>query len=398
MPNHNSIEIEESPAASIPLNQGEEKHAALLELDKALRQESQIAALEAQVAKLTGQQNPMFKMKEGPGAVKRRQILQDKVKELHGLTRKNGDKWEGPCAPFTIVNFNPVKLALMGELHDQTVPAAGAPSSKTIRFPYNGRSFVGSFVTFRNAKVWPVVIGTENIHGEDVPSIRADYLTPMGIAHTFFQYYVEGAANALGMGGLLIFEGDAHTLANKRTDRSGGTLWVPSIDPETSTPIKPAYKVEERPLTDLLSECFRRQRVYAEAIIAQGHGFYHSANVEEQKQKTDYHVLWHNWAIERGYKTTPEEWASQQLSDSAEVQVVLCPGCSTRQTRADQHFCSQCNAPFDAFKSYMAGMPVPEVWLSRYEGEQWDKIVAESDRRKKKAALLEGEAPKKPKA
>ncbi len=342
---------------SFPLREGEQKHEAALVLDQNLRRDSELETLKAQVAALTGQQKPMYNMKEGPGAIKRRQLLQDKVSELKNLTRKVGTRWEGPCTPFTVVNFNPVKLTLTGELADQFVPAAGQ-SLKKVTFPYNGRSFVGSYVTLWNPKVWPVPIGIENINGEDVPTFRADYLTPMGISHQFYEHYVEGAVSALSMGGVFIFEGDVHTLSQRRTDRTGGNVWTPVVDSELSRPAHPRYKVEERQLTDLLRDALLHQRRYAEAIIAQGHSFYHSANAEEQKQLTDYHVMWHNWAMQMGYKADAEEWASERLTDSPSTQAVLCPSCSTRQAKPDQHFCASCNAPFDAFKSFMAGMPV----------------------------------------
>jgi hypothetical protein len=391
-----NIVIEEAPVvSSFPLRQGEEKHAAGLELDQAMRQDSRIADLEAQIAALTGQAKPMMKMKEGPGAIKRRRILQDKVKELKSLTRKEGDHWEGPCAPFTIVNFNPVKLELQGELADQGVPAAGS-SLKKVTFPYKGRSFVGSFVTLWNPKVYPVVIGTENLNGEDVQTIRADYFTPMAIAHNFFEHYVFGAANALGMGGLFIFEGDIHTLSQRRTDKSGGKLRTPVVDVANSTPSKPAYMTVERYLHELLGEALMQQRRYAEFVIAEGHGFYHSANPEEQKQLTiTHHVLWHNWAVERGYKTEPEEWASDLLIDSPDVKAVNCPGCGTKQPKNEPHLCPNCNAPFDALKSYLAGMPVPEVWLTRYEGKEFEQILKEKKRREEKSALLAAPAEEK---
>lgn len=374
--------------SDVPLRHGEEKDAATLNLENHRRQDSELDSLRAEIATLKGQAAPMKKFTEGVSAQQRRRILKAKVTELHQLTRRAGDRWEGPAAPSTVVNFNPVKLSLQGELSHEHVPAAGNPFGKKVTFPFNGRSFVGSYVTFTNAHVWPVIIGTENIEGFDSPSIRADYISPIGIAHQFYEHYVEGAIDALGMGGVLIFEGDIHALDGPRQTRNNGMIWVPVIDPLAGTPAHPVYSVEQKSLAEVLERLLVQQRRYAEGVIAEGHRFYNSPAPDEQKQRSDYHTLWHNWAIDRGYKTEPEEWASERLSDSPNVQAVSCPSCSARQQKPDQHFCHNCNAPFDAFKSYMAGMPVPEVWLSRYEGEQWDQIVKETQRRQVKLSAL----------
>src|ERR1700720_2025235 len=105
---------------------------------------------------------------------------------------------------------------------------------------------------------------------------------------------------------------------------------------------------EELSLDELLREALLQQRRYAEFVIAEGHGFYHSANNEEQKQLTQtHHVLWHNWAMDHGYKKEPEEWASEMLIDSPDMTTVNCPGCGNKQPKNAPHFCPNCNAPFD---------------------------------------------------
>lgn len=385
------IEEPQPVVSSFPLRQGEEKHAATLGLEHERRRDSELDELKAQVAKLSGMAVPMKKFTEGVSAQNRRRILAAKVNELKQLTRKVGNRWEGPAAPATVVNFNPLRLGLQGELQHEFVPAAGAKLAKKVTFPFNGRRFEGSYVTFTNAHVWPVIIGTENIEGFDSPSIRADYISPIGIAYQFFEHYVTGAIDAMGMGGVLIFEGDIHVLDRARQEATEGNILIPEKDMEAGTAAHPVYKVVEKSLFDILGVALLQQRRYAEGIIAEGHRFYNSPAPEEQKQRSEYHTLWHNWAMDRGYKTEPEEWATERLSDSPNVQAVSCPSCSTRQIKPDQHFCPNCNAPFDAFAAYMAGMPVPEVWLSRYDGEKWDKIIAESARRKAKVSVLTGD-------
>lgn len=383
-----SIVIEDAPAVSnFPLREGEEKHAPVLELDQAMRNESRLQFLEAELAKARGQGKPTYPIPDGPGAENRRRILQAKVKELHGLTRKENGRWSGPCAPFTVVNFNPVPLTLTGGLQDQTIPAANT-TTKKVTFNFKGRPFTGSYVTFKSPKVWWITRGFENKNGADVPTGEADYLAPVGIAHQFYQHYVSGAADALGMGGLLIFEGDIHELSKERSNGMAATLRTPVIDSENSTPSKRAYKVEEKTLNDLLQDCLMQQKRYTEAMIMQGHSLYYSQNIEEQKQRTAIHTTWHNYAMDKGWKSEPEEWASEMLTDSPDNTAVKCPGCGTKQPKGLPHFCPNCNAPFDAYASFMAGLPVPQSWLEGYEGEKWEKIVKESARRRDKAALL----------
>jgi hypothetical protein len=189
------------------------------------------------------------------------------------------------------------------------------------------------------------------------------------------------------MGGILIFEGDTKSLEAARLEGSKGNIRVPVIDAASSTIAKPSYTVEEKPLRDVLQATLIRQRRYAEFQIAEGHRLAHSPNVEEQKQRTERHTMWHNWAMAMGYKSVPEDWASEMLNDSPDNKAVLC-SCGSRQEKPDQHFCKNCNAPFNPLKTFLAGLPVPEVWLTRYEGAEWDQIMVETEKRKKKAALL----------
>lgn len=398
MPELTEIQIDDIPAppSEVPLRQGEEKYSGALNLEHSRRMESEVEALRAEVAKLQNMAAPMKKHQDGLSARRRRALIAAKVSELKAATTRDGDRWKGPCAPATLLNFNPVKLFLQGELSDQTVPAAG--NGKTVKIPYNGRTFVASYVTFSNPKIWPVIIGTENLEGFDASSIRPDYISPVGIAYQFYSHYVTGAMDALGMGGIVIFEGDIHTLEKKKQERSGGKILVPRIDPLMSTRDMAAYASDEVLFLDALKDTLTRQKTYAEMVIAEGHGFATSQADDIRKQLTKYHVLWHNFAMDMKYKTEPESWASDRLHDDPNVAAVHCPDCHTRQSSPEQFFCANCNAPFDALKAFLAGKVVSMDRLEVYEGEDWKKIVTEQSRRRAKRALLEGEPEKKSKS
>jgi hypothetical protein len=388
------IQIDEPvvPALDLTRGPGEEKYGAALGVEHARREESRLDFLERELARLLNIPAPHKEMIEGLGAKRRKQIMTAKVKELRALTRKVDDRWDGPCAPFTVLNFNPVPLKLQGVLADHSVPPAG--KGKIIKIPYNGRTFVASYVTLWNAKVWSVTISTESIKGFDEPAIRADYLPTKGIAHQFYSHYVEGAMDALGMGGIVIFDGDIYTIADKKKlEKANGMIRVPRIDQELSTQDTVEYTCDERAfIEDVLASSLRRQKAYAESVIVEGHGFANSQADDIRNQLApNHHILWHNWAIQMNYKTVPEKWASDQLSDTPDTKAVNCPGCGTRQPTGNPPFCPKCNAPFNAFQSFMAGLPVPDAWLEMYEGEQWEQIVAEKSRRRAKRAQLDGE-------
>lgn len=384
-----NIVIEESAPAGVPLRKGEEKHAGMLNLEHQRREDSEIQFLRDRIAKLEGLAVPMRKQADGVSAVRRRQLIAAKVNELKQLTRKVGDRWEGPCAPATLLNFNPVKMRLEGELSDQTVPAAG--TGKKVTVPYNGRSFIASYVTFWNAKVWPVIIGTENLEGFDSSSIRPDYISPIGIAYQFYEHYVlkavGGGVDAIGMGGIVIYEGDVHLLTRKSLEEL--RVRVPMVDAEASTPSIVVYKSEERSFAQCLADALTKQRQFAEWMISEGHRFGNSQVEAIHNQLTGEHVRWHNYAIDMKYKTEPEKWAVDRLQDGPEVVHVYCGDCRTKQTDSRQYFCSNCNAPFDPLKAFLDGKSVSPDRLAVYEGEDWEKIVAEQQKRNAKKALLE---------
>lgn len=374
---------------AVPLRDGEEKYAATINLEDARRKASEREQLLAELRKeLENPATAQTKLSNSKSARARQLAIRNKVAELQTLTRKVGDRWEGPCAPATVINLNPVALTLQGELARFTVPVAGAGLKINLKF--RGRAFTASYVTFSTPHVWFRITGTENDAIAGIGSFTGtpDYIPPIGLAHQFFAHYVEGAEDAQYMGGILIFEGDIHTLEKIKPQ---GSVLVPwrQMAPDGSGNV--SYGVEEKSLDECLEKALTQQRRYAESVIAEGHRFATSQADDIRNQLNNYHRLWHNWAMDRGYKETAEPWASERLQDSPGVQAIFCPDCRQKQTSPEQFFCPNCNAPFDACKAYLAGKVVSPDRLAVYDetSEQFKLILAENKRRRARIALLE---------
>lgn len=384
----------------VPLREGEDRFRAGLNLEDSRRKDSVIEELRSQLKRLEGTSANEMRTKYASSATaRRRQIAaRKKMEELQKLTYKRDDRWEGPCTPATVINLNPVPLRLQGELQRWSIPAAGKGENVDINF--RGRTFRGSYLTIRSPHLYPSHTGTHNDKqsGVDMPAVDYLHIPPIGLAHQFFSHYVEGASDAQYMGGVVIFEGDIHTLDKKRMDRSRGQIWIPKKDITLEGYGDVVYVVEPEKLMDCVERTVTMQRNYADRKIAEGHSYATSQSDIIRNQLSDDHRTWHNFALSMGYIEEPLNWAVNRLKDTPMTQAIFCPDCKTRQSSPDQHFCTNCNAPFDALKSFLAGKAVSPDRLAVYEGEEWDAIVTETQRRKAKIALLEAPEKKKTKA
>jgi len=383
----------ELPAQDVPLRDGEDNFASTLNLEDRRRKDSQIDELRKTLKMLEGTATGVVHSKyaSSPSA-RRRQIGQKKkVQELNKLTFKRGDRWEGPCAPFTVINLNPVPLQLMGMLDRWTVPAAG--NGEKINLTFRGRTFTGSYLTIRTAIVYQAHTGTQNdkATGIDMPAVDWNYIPPAGLVHQFYEHYVEGAADAQYMGGVIIFEGDIHALDPKRLERSEGKIWVPKKEVTLEGFGDVVYTVESYPLLDVVEKAVTMQRNYADRQIAEGHEFATSQSDIIRNQLTFYHRTWHNFALKLGYIEKALPWAVDRLTDRPTNLAVYCPDCHARQTNPEQYLCSNCNAPFDACKAYLAGKAVSPDRLVAYEedSDEFKLILEETRRRKARIAMLE---------
>lgn len=386
------IEVTLPTAASIPLREGEERFAGSLGMQDQFIKESIVAELRKQMKQMGDTSDGQrVKLSASPSARRRQLDVKKKVDELKKLTFKRADRWEGPCCPFTVVNLNPCPLTLAGELQRWTIPAAGKGNIAWVA--RRGRKFIGSYMTIETPHIYGSHTGTVNDKqtGTDMPSVAYNYLPPAGLAHQFYDHFVEGATDAQGMGGLLIFEGDIHTLDPKRLDRNEGKIYIPKKEITLEGYGDVVYVVEEVRLVDFLDRMLLMQANYASAQINEGHGYANSNADEQRNQLSNYHRIWHNFALEHAYIEQALPWATERLKDSPKIQAVYCPDCRTKQADPTQYFCRECNAPFDAFKAFMDGKQVSPDRLAVYdeESEEWKAIVKETLRRKAKIAMLE---------
>ena len=222
-----------------------------------------------------------------------------------------------------------------------------------------------------------------------MPSVEYNYVPPWGLAHQFYDHFVAGAADAQGMGGVIIFEGDIHVLDAKRMERNDGMIWVPKKEITLDGFGDVVYVVEQARFMDCVEQAVVMQRNYADAQVNEGHNYATAQSDVIRNQLSNYHRVWHNYALELGYIDAALPWAVERLGgDKPNVQAVCCPDCHEKQTHTEQWFCSNCNSPFDALKAFLAGKQVSPDRLATYEGEEWDAIVTEQHRREAKIAML----------
>lgn len=383
-------EAHEDQEISVSLPAASAEEAAMLEMEDHRRKDQIIDELRKQLARFEGTQaGKITEFAKSPSARKRQIAHRKLLEQLNKLTFVRAGHVEGPCAPATVINFNPVPLTLQGELQRWTVPAAG--KGNPIDMKFRGRTFRCSYMTIKTPHLYSVHSGTTNDRqsGVDMPVVDYAYIPPLGLVHQFFEHYVDGAADAQNMGGVLIFEGDIHALAKDRLDRESGNLWVPKKDITLEGYGDVVYVTEPKNFESFLEYLLTMQRNYIDGTIAQAQEFYNANADELRNQLSSYHRLWHNFALHMGYIKTPYPWATERLDDHPATEAVSCPDCHTRQKSPDQHFCPECNAPFDALKAFLAGKVVSIDRLSVYEGEELQLIRNEMLRRKKNIAFLE---------
>lgn len=385
------VELAEFAVPPVPLREGEERFSAGLNLEDGRRKDSRRADLEQQLRELGGTSAGEIRSQfaRSPSARKRQQLVINKTRELKNLTVKYGDSWEGPCAPATIINLNPVSLNLYGQLQRWMIPAQdkGAP----IKLTFRGRAFTGSYVTIFTPEVWLACTGVSPDPTGDTAQMEAKYIPPLGLAHQFYSHYCEGASDAQHMGGILIFEGDIHGLNKPQLERTHRMVKMPKANFSPDSPGEVLYSTELIALDQYLARELSQQRGYAEAVIAQGHNYANSQADDVRNQLSNRHVTWHNYALECGYIDKPYPWASSRLQDSPLVHAVYCPDCHTKQSDPGQYFCANCNAPFDACKAFLDGKVVSPDRLAVYgeASEEFKAIRAEIRRRKNILTLLE---------
>lgn len=402
-----SDELEvELPHVEVPLRDGErERYGAIIDIEDVRIRESIMRSLNEQYKALTGSEGPSAqaamatKYAVGATAKQRQRAKRQLSERLKKETYKRGDRWEGPCVPFTVINFNPVPVSLVIEGTPKTIPIAGKGNVITIGF--RGRKFVGSYMLLDSPYIWGAHTGTQNDSkaGGDMPKIEFSYIPPAGLAHNFYEHFVSGANDAQGMGGIVVFEGDVHGLVREmKVNGDEARIWVPRKELTLDGMGDAVFTVEMKQLSEVMEESVNMQALYSDKQISEGHSYSTSQADAIRNMLSNYHRTWHNFSLAMGYIDKALPWAVERMNNSPKTQAVLCPNCQQRQATPEQWFCPNCNSAFDPLAAYLAGKNVPPADLTNYEGEEWDAIVAESKRRSAKMAIFnapdDAEAPK----
>jgi len=345
----------------------------------------------------------------GRSAKKRQQQVQNLVRRMQAETRKESDgKIIGPLRPCTVVNFNPVELVVEGQLRI-TVPKPGTTSHHQIKMPYRGRMVQGHYCYIASPMVgerksdkepiyYTVVTGHEvdSVLPIDVPTVNARVFSPHSIACELWSQYNSPTFKL--MGGILMFDQGPHVLAAQNLAKTGDRIFVPERLQMEDEGLY-TYQLRETLLDDELDRIFDTQRQYCDVVIQQAHTLWAEQDVASRKMVTDTHREWARWAKAMGYLEQLPEWVNAKLilGDSiAELRV--CRYCGTQQSSAIVFFCPKCNAPYDPYKAFMAGLHVPQGFLETLEGEELEAVLRTMQERKSRFATLGPQEPPTPPA
>lgn len=316
----------------------------------------------------------------------------------------------GQCKPFSIINFNPVECGLQGELKRYKVPSPydqRLPSDVLrIAIPYDGKDRRGHVLTIREPHKYGKMTGAkgEGSPGEVTAQREPKYLTPQAVAYGFMEHFSPiftarpgtvlppAPKDARKIFGLLVFEGDVHTLENllDEDDPAKRVIRVPVCHVTTvgKTSIK-SFRTIEYSLDDYLEQMFRGQRRFADATVARAQQKWSETQTIMDISDTD--RVWYRWMIDLGWAKRPtlgeKSWLNEYLVTSGEESKVdsrlrKCQACKATEPEVDTPFCPKCAAPINTFKTFMDGFPVADAWLQTLRGEEREVAMVEYKLRK----------------
>lgn len=275
----------------------------------------------------------------------------------------------------TIVNFNPVWLKTTSSMPYKVPPFSypGLPADMQITVEHGGRKFTGAYITVDQPFLYPKIRGTKRDDGtgDDVGDFMIKHVLPLGIVLDFWQHYNKSSEQPVAMGGILVFEGTRHVMEKRpKTIKVPVAKLLPNGDR--------AYFTQENELDKVLESVFEEQRKYTGYMIRQARAFH--ADEAQRKNITDQgHRVWGQYALDKGWgMESKEEW----MFDSTTTEIARCESCGLPRRETKAHFCQGCNAPYDAYGSFMAGRPVPEQYLYTLNGKQLEDVKKEMRRRK----------------
>lgn len=275
----------------------------------------------------------------------------------------------GQIKPCTVINFNPIALKLHDSYAAWTIPACTDKSAKRIKVEHEGKTYVGSYFTVREAQfvAWIRDVKKPADEGGN-PTAEYDpkFVLPLEAAN---QYHIEyNTPEKQNMtGGVLVFEGDVHAFSKAK----GNTLRVPKY--KTLSDRTRSYFSEETELQLALKTTLDLQKASCQGVIQKGDEY--NQDEKERKNITPPMRAWAQFSLEMGWKQQAPSWMNATL-DSDES----CKGCGAGKKKTGAVFC-QCGRPYNALQAFLDGENVPEAYLYALKGKDLELAMAEMHRR-----------------
>lgn len=322
----------------------------------------------------------------GRASKKRQKATLQLLERLRRETRRlGGGRWDGPLRPCTVVNFNPEDLVLEGCIR-LTVPGVNKPSKSKMRISHEGREFAGNYVVIASPVVYLRAVGhiVDPQLNIDVPDMEPAYYSPHSIGCELWAQYVEGSAYSKLMGGVLLFDGDAHSLSETNLARTEGRIWVPKQVLVDDDP-HPVFELRETALLDEVERILTMQRAYCDMKVQVAHSLHVTNDPMQQASITNTMRDWARYAVAKFWMKDLPEWVKANITATGPVlSLVRCKGCGTQQPNDDVYMCKGCNAPYDTYKAFKAGVLVPQGYLDMLEGEELDEVRKTLEERRNK--------------
>lgn len=306
-------------------------------------------------------------------SIKRKSAV--RAAEINGIT------------PFSVWNFNPISIAVEKLGTKLSVPRYNDPKlgiNKSVPFGDSERK--AKSMVFRNLMGYSEPTSATPVQGDPQnPKMEYDWqvVHPVEQVRAFEYDYNEREG---GMGGVLVFQGDAHTVG-KSNDQ---VIHVPTVVRAEDGGL--IYTTQEVSLAEKLGSIFARQREYCFRKLAQAKDW--SADPDKINSVHDGpqgFQAWGQYAIDMGWQDQDDvDWMVRRDASTA------CTKCGKTRKSGKAYFCEACNHPYDAYAAFMAGMDVDKNVLSTLPEKQLKEVLREMARRKKLFEMFEEqEVPKK---
>lgn len=285
-------------------------------------------------------------------------------------------KATGLAQPATILNFNPVALALDGGIGFKVPSIIDEVVKDDDRFhyKYEGRTYKATVLTITDPKTYLQPKDVKELDG--VPSAMYDVKAckQIEIAHCFYVAFTLGMlGNQTGMGGVVIFEGPRRTLEHAEGKKKF-EIRMPKYIPLPNKTRE--YTTEPRDFDECVADALKIQRRYCNLQTQQAQSYW---DQEDQRGNvTPIHRIWHQYEMDMGWRQVAAPWVTMNNEPT-----VTCQGCGEPKKRVDAYFCHKCARVYDPLVAYMAKeIPASHIAMERIADAEWPKVRKEEERRK----------------